>query len=1548
MPITIRLKPSAAQRATAALKVLHRINADALLNDTSPAHAPFQSTLPESNLYPEEMFKKANKKLGTPAELTSGAMFFYTNMVRMPRTSGKNNPQRRTGPLVYGALAVGLAFPKVRQAPFPTKEQRVRFRNMWTKNIPMAWTGLAVSKLVSVKKMEDHFLVNIPVFMSSDTQLAALCAFYKQTGGDEGNVLLSEAPSLQVGFIPADQLKPTGGSFDQYLPRLKALPNAGVEIRKLSGNWVFSLVLPFTEREVSVMTQTPWMQIRPIDFYGLIRTWSDGRAGSIKTDPPIYGKSLNRIASTLPANGVPRVSKDLGIMVDELSVFWALPKDDNRIGQFDSELAQHLRRPDGTFCAVPKDANEKVNPPPKQGLVFVDWINLKMAYANSEGRLEIKDLSRVIAANATHYRKVLNYAWVDADMTAMVKRIQEMCDKTGANIKLDDIVRVAGLILREPEMEGNTAEDITWLHLYKFAARIPECANYVKAFQHILSYADTSVENLYESYSFRVVSNIIAQLKILNEWGPKVEELKAIDNERRKAYTEQGLDPNYQLEDAPYFQEAGPDGTGGRSLLPHQTRSANRLRQSPKFAIIAVDAGGGKTITGIYDILKEMGKNNIRRVLIMCPAHLVAQYVKEFLYCTNGRVNVIAVNSYTLKKHGVNGLREMLRRAPPNTVVVTDYNLANSKSKAPAVGYGVAPTRVYPVVEMLRAFQFDYVYCDESHFLKNVTSRQAAVSRLISDIPYKRLASGTLTPNSITDLVQQVALLDPTIFPRGEFLEKYALEWNGDGKVTEWKPGAGAMIMAAVKNHVVWCQAKRKEWAALLPPLKEQPYFTDLSPTQLKVYKTVLNQIVEEIEKTLREGSSVSKALRLALTGVKAKPKVEGDEDDGDEGEGGEEGGEEEDVEAIDFDALLKPYLARLERFLVAPAADPLGNIELTGKERISPKVQKVADICYEHFAKGIKGKILIFTNYVESAKAIYDGFPEDLRRQTIYYTAGEKEKCGAQFERDDAMQIMVGVEQSMNTGLNLQFCSRLIRIDSVWTPGSLEQGNSRIQRPNIKVAEERQAVYIDWVLTNNSIDITKYAYLLQKRVTIGKFEEAGNPRFDKLTVPPAFPMSLDLIRDSSSKDEGFLVDYFASYKDFNYATFAEFAEYKAKNQQDIDPVTKTVKMTNIGRAANLAGSGLMYRLPYVPGTELYAAKDLGLVRYDAYLNVNEEELEENAEDDDGNNPGEGDDDFGGKTGQRLINAQELEKVKGLDVHTEYGDGQIVGVAKKALKIDLSSGERVIVSKLATFVIGRAQTNNHDQRELLLRQVGDIPFDKPLELQVKDAKAVRIPKNAPKAPDVISVNLALVITNDIPGIEFYGAEKNAEGTVVMEALGFKRPAPYYYAKLQDAQHLRAQMVVWHKAGFNVHPKFNEACRNLYESLLKARKNAVNLVGIASQAQLTNFFRLEIKPVGDRMTICPYPMVENNSIYLVLPVLGHPGSAAAIGHKASGVKWVKANVDDIRSMYFRNLQGLNVKMNEILKQGISVTNLKELKSQANKLHRRNPGLVEGIR
>src|SRR6266705_78896 len=114
----------AATRITAAMQVLHKVTADASLRSPSPAHAPFSNMLPEGNLAPHSKFNPSNRKAGTAAELSTGAMFFYTNMIRMPRATGRNNPQKRTGLLVYGALATALAFPHVKQLKWPDKDKR--------------------------------------------------------------------------------------------------------------------------------------------------------------------------------------------------------------------------------------------------------------------------------------------------------------------------------------------------------------------------------------------------------------------------------------------------------------------------------------------------------------------------------------------------------------------------------------------------------------------------------------------------------------------------------------------------------------------------------------------------------------------------------------------------------------------------------------------------------------------------------------------------------------------------------------------------------------------------------------------------------------------------------------------------------------------------------------------------------------------------------------------------------------------------------------------------------------------------------------------------------------------------------------------------------------------------------------------------------------------------------------------------------------------------------------------------------------------------------
>lgn len=1526
------------KQMTIASRILQRIRANG-----DAGTGPFAQRRPEGTLKATMGWDPGNRKEGIAPALNSGAMLFYRNLVRLPRATGKT-VQKRTGAQIYGALALALAFPTLRQDPTPGKHARKVFRKVWA-SVSEAWTVRAVHNLVSVKKNDDSFSVRLPVFFASKEILSGLQSFYSDpqqrttdwtiSGDPEDAVAQQSADvpfALREGKYTVADIPNSGGPFDRYIPWLKSAKNGHIQVERLGGNldsapYVFFLCLDFTQAEATVLCQTSWLEIRPIDFYALMYTWAAGRAGSTRSDPPIYSLPMSRIARELPSGGIPRVSKDLSILVDEKSDYWWI-EDTNKIATFEGSYSKHLMRKDGTLCAMSSDPDDRPAPAPASGLIFVDWINLKMAFVNSEGRMEVSGLDRAVPANATHYLRVLKFS-VHGEMGAsIVSRTVSLAQDLGhSSPSYRDITGLLKEILLLPEFQGNAVEDITIQDIYDCRDRLQVCAEFLAAARVVLSYADTSIDNLYARYSYRTVSHLIAYLKIIAKYAPEYHSVSAEDRERRKAYVGQdNLPTDFEPESVPYLSELKEDGTGERALMPHQARNTRRLASSPNFAILAVDAGGGKTITCAYDFLKELGKGNVRRGLIMCPSHLVAAYVKEFLYFTDSRVNVIAITTYTIKRHGLDGLAKLLLNAPPNTVVVTDYNLALGKSKSPSMGYGPVPTRYYPVVEMLRSFMFDYVFCDESHYLKGSTGRNAAVSRLISDIPYKRLASGTLTPNQITDLVNQINLLDPTILPRKELLDKYAVVVKGD-KVTKWKDGYEKELLADIKEHVVWCQTKRKEWAALLPRMLETFEFCRMTSNQQSVYRTILNEVVEE----LRRAAEGNQALRDLLSG-----KAEGsDEAEADEENDADADADETAGDPVDVDALLRPYLARLEQFVVAPAADVYGNTVLHGEDRVSPKVAKIEEIIRQHLDSGIQGKILIFTNLTASAEAIYQNLSPDLRAKTIHYLAANKEADAAKFERDPNKMVMVGVETSMNTGLNLQFCSRLIRVDSVWTPGALEQGNSRIQRPNVKQAETRTKVHLNWVMCEFSIDVAKQAYLLQKQVTIGKWEESGHPEFQAIDNPPAFSISLDVIRECDQSDRAGLVDYFDAYSALKMATFRSWDQYAKDHPEDVDPQTGLMKMTKLARAPNQPGAALMYRVPYVPGTELYKAEDLGLIRYDAYLEIDEAELSDDEEEEDNKEDAT----------QAAKSRAEFEKVRGLAVHTEYGDGNIASVGRKFVIVQLSSGGRVRVHKLSAFIITRAQTNNKDQRELLLRQIGDLPYDKPFDLQVPDPKDVKIPKNDESTPDDrISVSLYIRVSNDIVGLEMNNAKENPRGAAALEAFGFQQPVPYLYAEMPTAMHMLKQFKAWHAAGFQIHKESNEACKTLYTNLINARKNAASMIGQAQAADLRNFHKLQRKPDPDRKMLYPYPLIEDDTLYLALPLTGHPATQQARRVKVAGVTWDEVDVEDYRVVYMKTLNTLDANVPRLLKQGLIISNIKDLIKRRRKLQVRHGDIL----
>lgn len=969
--------------------------------------------------------------------------------------------------------------------------------------------------------------------------------------------------------------------------------------------------------------------------------------------------------------------------------------------------------------------------------------------------------------------------------------------------------------------------------------------------------------------------------------------------------------------------------------------------------------------TMIYatDLLREMGEfKTPGPYAVMCPAHLVAQYVKEFVYATDGRVNCVPITSYTVRRHGLERLRAMVMASPVNSILIVDYNVITLRNKT--IAYGTEVTRIFPIVEFLRQFGIQVVYSDETHYLKSESSRQQAAHRLIADIPKKRGASGTFVQDTIKDLVKQAALFDPTIFGTMEdFVDKYALETRGT-KVLAWKPGTESLVKQIMRENFIYAEAKRKEWAAILPKPVEAFHKVSLTPNQLNVYNQILNQVVEQLRAEIEKNQT----LRDLLT-----PSEDGSDDDSKD---------------VTIDQLLKPYLARLERFITAPGKDTLGAAVLQGPDLMSPKVAKIVQLAMDHVNEGVPGKVLIFTNYTLSAEAIYESFPESFRSQVILYTAGEKEACGAQFEKDPSKTVMVGVEQSMNTGLNLQFASRLIRTETVWTPGVLEQGNARIGRPNIKVAEERTEIYYDWIIANMTIDVTKISYLMAKTISAAKYEEAGNPRFDELEVPPLFSMTLDTVLEANDFDTTML-DYYDKYEAYRHATFAEFAEFREKNKGVLFTEDGKLKMVPIVRGPNLPDSKLLRRVPYVPGTELYAADQLGLVRYDAYMRLSlEEESDEESDE-------EGDDD------NSVTNELEAEAAKavGLAVHTDRGDGEITRIGKKRVTVLLPSGERVSVNKMTAFVITRKDTSNKDIRTHLLKMVGDVPLDAPidvLESQVTDSMRRKLERQAQReqrqaekvvkeyrikpgvgeddegnevrvfnvidqednivetfysrrearqwietpdedgedAEDGVVLDISFTVVNDMLGMRVDNVGDDDRIADTAQQYGFRYSPEYLAAPIQTPAHMLRLFKAWAEAGYTIPKENNEVCKAVYARLMsKGRKSLPNTFGFTSQLELKNFYLHEFKPNPKDDMLMPYPMVQEGVLYVALPLRAHPASMKAVRSvKVPGVRWAKYEASAELVLFTRTKERANQVIRKMLDEGVKFANLDAMRKQ----------------
>ncbi|HSM91673.1 MAG TPA: DEAD/DEAH box helicase [Anaeromyxobacteraceae bacterium] len=196
-------------------------------------------------------------------------------------------------------------------------------------------------------------------------------------------------------------------------------------------------------------------------------------------------------------------------------------------------------------------------------------------------------------------------------------------------------------------------------------------------------------------------------------------------------------------------RRAGRDQPGvRRELYPYQVDGVAFLASRGR-ALLADDMGLGKTAQAIAATVQLLRRGEVRRALVVCPASLKHQWVRELREFAGFGPEDVAVVS------GPREVREALYADPP-PVLVTSYELARADERA------------------LAAVEPDLLILDEAQRIKNWRTRTASVVKRIAS-RFAFVLTGTPLENRLDDLYSLMQVVDPHRFgPLWRFNERFA------------------------------------------------------------------------------------------------------------------------------------------------------------------------------------------------------------------------------------------------------------------------------------------------------------------------------------------------------------------------------------------------------------------------------------------------------------------------------------------------------------------------------------------------------------------------------------------------------------------------------------------------------------------------------------------------------------------------------------------------------------------------------------------------------
>ena len=1111
--------------------------------------------------------------------------------------------------------------------------------------------------------------------------------------------------------------------------------------------------------------------------------------------------------------------------------------------------------------------------------LYADWFNNKFAFVNSDGNINITDLSGCIALDSVTIHNLLEidlfsnsrremfnsealfYAidtelskysdFNELDKKTGYKNIKQVYErlrtiKNSNNLSLT-LSHVAGKPFEESDNDKVKKEVRLLLDELKNAAN--EVYKYFNKSTLPFSFKKDSLKPgldivVYYGSNYKKYQEIYRQ---------KIEDNKTTSTEE---FLVESKDESFDIPNSPGIEKFG--------LMPHQAASNKNLQKHPENSVIDIDAGGGKSVLIYTDIIELLKNDKIKRPLVIMPGGLNPQFFNEIVNnYSNGEMNVFPITLETVRKMkeklkwNEKDMISYMKNMPKNTIFITNYDFTKNKreidtdKQASDIIYGNQVIEQFPNVEFLRAVEFDYVASDESQWIKKKDAKRSqSTINITADSKFGRNSSGTVIQDSPLDLVGQMAQLNPAILVNEEnFKMLYGENKSSKSetlRVSSWNSSMGQDIKEKIAPYSMYLSRGRSEWGFLLPMVRENFFqVPGLTDDQREFYEKLMEQALDEIKNN-----------------PKLKKMIEE--------------GNPEDEEKIE--QALKRSLFKVEIFANAPDEnEAFIGTEPEESDKISPKMKLIDKIIDAHFYGGTidsvtykedSNKIIVFCYNKAVSRHIFRHTKHKMR--SLHYVAGAESVLDKFLDKDSGYDVLIADEASIKEGRNFQIASHVIRVQTLWSPGDQEQAISRILRPDVRGEFDRKEIRFSWVVLKNTIEIAKTARLFSKIISKTRIEEENNPRFPKEKFEndlPLIKMNFDNITSINDFNSLEMQKYFKAYSDLinwqndeykkGKENLKNHIEKKLGRKVESDKELKKLAMYPVSGKDKLPGSRKVYT-PWIEGTRANIDIDVDIVPIES-----KENLEDEGEDKDENY-------------QKNARVSIDQKV-----FTEFGIGKIKKELKHDVYVEVNGFGSIKLNKTLVYV----PTSNEERVKLnrIARNAGPNGYTL---IQPKDKSKTENSDPPSEPEDELKTSpekennklfLETSIINELPALWARYDNKDIQDKVLARGTWYYVPE-FMYAKIKTRNAMDYFIGSAENYMLDINPQRKELLAEIRDKVQSRGGQLYRTKPVQFSNKMRNFIKLQHRRVGEDNSIRPYPVIWDDEVFVAINRKTHKSKA----------------------------------------------------------------------